>query len=242
MNAKHSGSCCRPREKALGVPELVAIALGGMVGGGIFTILGISVAMIGVYTPVAIALGGVIAALAAYSYIQLGVYYKDEGATYCSLCSRLRRGHLYRIAREEKCSAIVLGHHMDDLLETFFLNLFHGGQLSTMSPKLKNDEGDLIVLRPLAYALEKDLEKFADALDFPIIPCNLCGSQNNLQRVVVREMLENWERETPGRKSIMAAALTNVRPSHLLDPKLFDFEKMERLARKKDERMKDGVT
>ena len=153
-----------------------------------------------------------------------------EGGTTCSLCSRLRRGHLYRIAREEGCTHIVLGHHMDDLLETFFLNLFHGGQLSTMSPKLRNDEGDLIVLRPLAYAYEKDLERFAQALEFPIIPCNLCGSQENLQRVVVRQMLETWEHHTPGRKSVMAKALTNVRLSHLLDPKRFDFEQFAHLG------------
>ncbi len=152
------------------------------------------------------------------------------GGTTCSLCSRLRRGNLYRIAREEGCTHIVLGHHMDDLLETFFLNLFHGGQLSTMSPKLKNDTGDLIVLRPLAYTYEKDLERFAQALEFPIIPCNLCGSQENLQRVVVRKMLDGWERQTPGRKSVMAKALSNVHPSHLLDTKLFDFAQIERLA------------
>jgi tRNA 2-thiocytidine biosynthesis protein TtcA len=152
------------------------------------------------------------------------------GGTTCSLCSRLRRGHLYRIAREEGCTHIVLGHHMDDLLETFFLNLFHGGQLSTMSPKLKNDDGDVIVLRPLAYTYEKDLERFAQALNFPIIPCNLCGSQENLQRVVVREMLETWERQTPGRKSVIAKALSNVHPSHLLDPKLFDFATLQRLG------------
>ena len=153
-----------------------------------------------------------------------------EGGTTCSLCSRLRRGHLYRIAREEGCNAIVLGHHIDDLLETFFLNLFYGGQLSTMSPKLKNDEGDMVVLRPLSYVLEKDLERFSQALDFPIIPCNLCGSQENLQRVIVRQMLEGWEETHKGRKSVMAKALTNVRPSHLLDPKLFDFADLSRLA------------
>ena len=153
-----------------------------------------------------------------------------EGGTTCSLCSRLRRGHLYRVAREENCTHIVLGHHMDDLLETFFLNLFHGGRLATMSPKLKNDEGDLILLRPLCYALEKDIERFANALQFPIIPCNLCGSQENLQRVIVRQMLEGWERETPGRKSVMAKALTNIRPSHLLDRKLFDFASLASLA------------
>ncbi|MCP4934462.1 MAG: tRNA 2-thiocytidine(32) synthetase TtcA [bacterium] len=153
-----------------------------------------------------------------------------EGGTTCSLCSRLRRGHLYRIAHEENCTHIVLGHHMDDLLETFFLNLFHGGRLATMSPKLRNDNGDLIVLRPLIYAYEGDLERFAQALKFPIIPCNLCGSQKNLQRVIVREILDTWERQTPGRKSIMAKALSNVSPSHLLDTELFDFSQLDGLA------------
>lgn len=146
-----------------------------------------------------------------------------EGGTTCSLCSRLRRGHLYRVAREEKCTAIVLGHHMDDLLETFFLNLFYGGRTATMSPKLRNDDGDVLVLRPLAYALERDIERFAQAMNFPIIPCNLCGSQENLQRVVVRQMLEDWELKHPGRKSTIAKALSNVRPSHMLDHELFDF-------------------
>ena len=153
-----------------------------------------------------------------------------QGATTCSLCSRLRRGHLYRIARQQGCTHIVLGHHMDDLLETFFLNLFHGGRIATMSPKLKNDEGDLLVLRPLSYALEQDLERFSQAMKFPIIPCNLCGSQENLQRVIIRQMLEDWERQTPGRKSVMARALTNVRPSHLLDRQLFDFARLDKLA------------
>lgn len=153
-----------------------------------------------------------------------------EGGTTCSLCSRLRRGHLYRVAREEGCTAIVLGHHMDDLLETFFLNLFHSGRIATMSPKLRNDEGDMVVLRPLALCLEKDLEKFADHMQFPIIPCNLCGSQENLQRVVVRQMLEGWEEHHKGRKHVMATALANVRPSHMLDPKIFDFADLARLA------------
>jgi tRNA 2-thiocytidine biosynthesis protein TtcA len=156
------------------------------------------------------------------------------GATTCSLCSRLRRGHLYRVAREEGCSALVLGHHMDDLLETFFLNLFHGGRIATMSPKLKNDEGDLLVLRPLVYTYEKDLERFAELMQFPIIPCNLCGSQQNLQRVAVRQMLEGWEQETPGRKSVMARALAHVRPSHMLDNQIFDFKDLTRLATASD--------
>ena len=146
-----------------------------------------------------------------------------ENSTYCSLCSRLRRGHLYRIAREEGCSALVLGHHREDILETFFMNLFHGGRLAAMPPKLLNDEGDVMVLRPLAYAAEADLEKFAAAMRFPIIPCDLCGSQEGLQRNAMKAMLDDIEKRMPGRKDTMIRALTNVRPSHLLDRKLFDF-------------------
>jgi tRNA 2-thiocytidine biosynthesis protein TtcA len=146
-----------------------------------------------------------------------------EGKTYCSLCSRLRRGNLYRIAREEGCSAVVLGHHRDDILETFFLNLFHGGRLATMPPKLLNEEGDLFVLRPLAHVAEADCERFARAMGYPIIPCDLCGSQEGLQRVQIKAMLDEWERRVPGRRQKMFRALTQVRPSHLLDPDLFDF-------------------
>lgn len=144
--------------------------------------------------------------------------------TYCSLCSRLRRGILYRIAREQGCEAIVLGHHREDILETFFMNLFHGGRLASMPPKLLNDEGDLLVLRPLAYAAESDIAKFARGMEFPIIPCNLCGSQDGLQREAVKKMLQDWERQTPGRLGVMARALSNSRPSHLLDRSLYDFE------------------
>lgn len=147
----------------------------------------------------------------------------DNNQTYCSLCSRLRRGNLYRIAREEGCSALVLGHHRDDVLETFFMNLFHGGRLAGMPGKLKNDEGDLMVLRPLIYAAEEDLAKFAEHMCFPIIPCNLCGSQDGLQRNAMKAMLSDIETRMPGRKDTMIRALTNVRPSHLLDSKLFDF-------------------
>ncbi|MBU1176620.1 MAG: tRNA 2-thiocytidine(32) synthetase TtcA [Alphaproteobacteria bacterium] len=146
-----------------------------------------------------------------------------EGATYCSLCSRLRRGHLYRIAREEGCSALVLGHHREDSLETFFMNLIHGGKLAAMPGKLLNDEGDVEVLRPLIYCAENDLMKFAEAMRFPIIPCNLCGSQDGLERVAMKQMLEDIERRMPGRKDVMIRALGNVRPGHLLDPRLFDF-------------------
>ncbi|MBK4214936.1 tRNA 2-thiocytidine(32) synthetase TtcA [Paracoccus caeni] len=146
-----------------------------------------------------------------------------QGRTYCALCSRLRRGNLYRIAREEGCSAVVLGHHRDDILETFFMNLFHGGRLATMPPKLLNEDGDLNVLRPLAYVAEDDCDRFARAMNYPIIPCDLCGSQEGLQRVQVKKLLDEWEKRTPGRRQVMFRALMNVRPSHLLDPNLFDF-------------------
>ncbi|MGI3168880.1 tRNA 2-thiocytidine(32) synthetase TtcA [Pseudooceanicola sp. C21-150M6] len=146
-----------------------------------------------------------------------------QGRTYCALCSRLRRGNLYRIAREEGCSAVVLGHHRDDILETFFMNLFHGGRLATMPPKLVNEEGDLFVLRPLAHVAEVDCEKFARSMNYPIIPCDLCGSQDGLQRQQVKQILDGWEKNSPGRRQVMFKALTNIRPSHMLDPKLFDF-------------------
>lgn len=145
------------------------------------------------------------------------------GKTYCSMCSRLRRGILYRIAREEGCSSIVLGHHRDDILETFFMNLFHGGRLASMSPKLVNEEGDLFLYRPLSFVSEVDCEKFSNALNFPIIPCDLCGSQDGLQRQQVKQLLNEWERRTPGRKQVIFRSLMNTRPSHLLDTNLFDF-------------------
>ncbi|MGX9356516.1 tRNA 2-thiocytidine(32) synthetase TtcA [Roseobacteraceae bacterium S113] len=150
------------------------------------------------------------------------------GRTYCALCSRLRRGILYRIAREEGCSAIVLGHHRDDILETFFMNLFHGGRLATMPPKLLNEEGDLFLYRPLAHVAEADCDKFARAMQYPIIPCDLCGSQDGLQRQQVKAILDGWEKNSPGRRQVMFRALMNARPSHLLDPKLFDFLGLER--------------
>jgi tRNA 2-thiocytidine biosynthesis protein TtcA len=147
----------------------------------------------------------------------------DAGRTYCSLCSRLRRGILYRVAREEGCEAIVLGHHRDDALETFMMNLVHGGRLAAMPPKLLNDEGDVMVFRPLITSAEADLAKFAEAMQFPIIPCNLCGSQDGLQRVAMKHLLDDWELKKPGVRQVMAKALANVRPSHLLDPAVFDF-------------------
>jgi tRNA 2-thiocytidine biosynthesis protein TtcA len=151
-----------------------------------------------------------------------------ETSTYCSLCSRLRRGHLYRIAREEGCSSLVLGHHREDILETFFMNLFHGGKLAAMPPKLVNDEGDVMVLRPLSYCAEADLARFAEAMSFPIIPCDLCGSQDGLQRNAMKAMLADMERRMPGRMDTMIRALGNARPSHLLDRSLFDFSGLTR--------------
>ena len=145
------------------------------------------------------------------------------GRTFCSLCSRLRRGHLYRIAREEGCSAVVLGHHRDDILETFFMNLFHGGRLATMPPKLVNEEKDLFVYRPLSYVAEADCEKFSKQMNYPIIPCDLCGSQDGLQRQQVKRILDGWEKNSPGRRQVMFRSLMNTKPSHLLDKNLFDF-------------------
>ncbi|WJY22934.1 tRNA 2-thiocytidine(32) synthetase TtcA [Fontisubflavum oceani] len=151
-----------------------------------------------------------------------------QGRTYCALCSRLRRGNLYRIAREEGCSAVVLGHHRDDILETFFLNLFHGGKLATMPPKLLNDDGDVFVYRPLAHVAEADCDAFARAMAYPIIPCDLCGSQDGLQRQAIKQMLDTWEAKVPGRRQKMFSALMSARPSHLLDAELFDFARLSR--------------
>ena len=151
-----------------------------------------------------------------------------HGGTYCSLCSRLRRGILYRIAREEDCSAVVLGHHRDDVLETFFMNLFHGGRLATMPPSLVNEDGDLFVHRPLIQVAEADCRKFATAMNYPIIPCTLCGSQDGLQRQQTKQILDQWERNSPGRRQVMFRALMNVHPSRLLDSGLFDFSALVR--------------
>lgn len=151
-----------------------------------------------------------------------------EGKTTCSLCSRLRRGILYRTATELGATKIALGHHRDDMLETLFLNMFYGGKMKSMPPKLVSDDGKQIVIRPLAYCKEKDIERYAIAKNFPIIPCNLCGSQPNLQRKVVKEMLQQWDRQFPGRIETMFSALQNIAPSHLCDPKLFDFKGLQR--------------
>jgi tRNA 2-thiocytidine biosynthesis protein TtcA len=146
-----------------------------------------------------------------------------EGGTMCSLCSRLRRGVLYRVAGEIGATKIALGHHRDDVLATFFLNLFFGGKIKTMPPKLVSDDGRHVVIRPLVYVRERDLARYADLMRFPIIPCNLCGSQEHLQRRQVAEMLREWERRHPGRVESIFNALAKVAPSHLLDRSLFDF-------------------
>ncbi len=150
-----------------------------------------------------------------------------EGKTTCSLCSRLRRGVLYRVAGELGATKIALGHHRDDILQTLFLNMFFGGKLKSMPPKLVSDDGRHIVIRPLAYCRERDLEKWAALREFPIIPCNLCGSQPNLQRQQVKQMLNDWEKRFPGRIETMFRSLANVVPSHLLDARLFDFAGLE---------------
>ena len=148
------------------------------------------------------------------------------GKTTCSLCSRLRRGTLYTYADEIGATKMALGHHRDDIIETFFLNLFFNGALKAMPPKLRADDGRNVVIRPLAYCTEKDIQAFADFKAFPIIPCNLCGSQENLQRQVVKEMLADWERKTPGRTESIFRALQNVQPSQLADRNLFDFTQL----------------
>ncbi|MGQ0502465.1 MAG: tRNA 2-thiocytidine(32) synthetase TtcA [Panacagrimonas sp.] len=155
-----------------------------------------------------------------YSVVKRNI---PEGKTMCSLCSRLRRGALYTFAHEQGFSKIALGHHRDDILATFFLNLFFGGKLSAMPPKLLSDDGRNIVIRPLAYCREADIAEYAAQQAFPIIPCNLCGSQENLQRKQVRRMMDAWEREYPGRSEIIFRSLANVAPSQLADRSLFDF-------------------
>ena len=154
------------------------------------------------------------------------------GATMCGLCSRLRRGALYSFAREQGYTKIALGHHRDDIIETLFLNLFFGGKLKAMPPKLLSDDGDNIVIRPLAYCQEDDIKEYARAREFPIIPCNLCGSQDNLQRQAIKQMLREWGRKYPGRLDSIFAALQNTLPSHLLDTAAYDFAGLEKSARR----------
>ena len=146
-----------------------------------------------------------------------------EGKTTCSLCSRLRRGVLYRVASELGATKIALGHHRDDILETLFLNIFYGGKLKAMPPKLVSDDGRHIVIRPLAYCKEKDLVAYAEIADFPIIPCNLCGSQKNLQRQAIKEMMQQWDKKFPGRLETMFRSIQNIQLSHLADTALYDF-------------------
>ncbi len=146
-----------------------------------------------------------------------------DGKTFCGLCSRLRRGILYRVATELGASKIALGHHRDDIVETLFLNMFFGGRMKAMPPKLLSDDGRHVVIRPLAYCAERDIARYARARDFPIIPCNLCGSQDNLKRREIKAMLADWERQDPGRTERLFRSLQNVTASHLADPDLFDF-------------------
>jgi tRNA 2-thiocytidine biosynthesis protein TtcA len=146
-----------------------------------------------------------------------------EGKTMCSLCSRLRRGVIYRVASEIGATKIALGHHRDDIINTLFLNMFFGGKLKSMPPKLVSDDGKHIVIRPLAYVEEADLEAYAEYKQFPIIPCDLCGSQDNLQRQQVKQLLRDWDKKFPGRIESIFRSIQNVAPSHLLDRKLFDF-------------------
>ena len=150
-----------------------------------------------------------------------------EGKTMCGLCSRLRRGALYTFAKKNGYTKIALGHHRDDIMETLFLNMFHGAKLKTMPPKLRSDDGEHIVIRPLAYCAEKDIEKYSAYRQHPIIPCNLCGSQTNLQRVQIKKMLREWERQFPGRIENIFKSMQNIVPSHLLDHDQYDFGNLE---------------
>lgn len=150
-----------------------------------------------------------------------------EGKTMCGLCSRLRRGILYRYARENGMSRIALGHHSDDMIETLFLNMFHGGQLKSMPPKLRSDDGHNIVIRPMAYCREADLARYAQIREYPVIPCNLCGSQDHLQRQAIKTMLGDWEKAHPGRIASIFRSLAHVAPSQLADRSLFDFAALE---------------
>jgi tRNA 2-thiocytidine biosynthesis protein TtcA len=157
-----------------------------------------------------------------------------EGKTTCSLCSRLRRGIIYRTAQELGCNKIALGHHRDDIVQTLFLNMFFGAKLKAMPPKLATDKGEFVVIRPLAYCAEKDIAAYARGMEFPIIPCDLCGSQENLQRQNIKRMLQEWEQEYPGRTEKIFRALTNVAPSHLADTELFDFKSIMPRADEED--------
>jgi tRNA 2-thiocytidine biosynthesis protein TtcA len=147
----------------------------------------------------------------------------EEGKTFCGLCSRLRRGILYNKAVQMGATKIALGHHRDDIVETLFLNMFYGGKLKAMPPKLLSDDKRNVVIRPLAYCKEREIERYAELMDFPIIPCNLCGSQDNMQRQNIKAMLRGWDKEQPGRVETIFRSICNVQPSQLADPKLFPF-------------------
>jgi tRNA 2-thiocytidine biosynthesis protein TtcA len=152
-----------------------------------------------------------------------------EGKTTCGLCSRLRRGILYNFAVEHGVTKIALGHHRDDILETLFLNMFYGGKLKSMPPKLKSDDGRNVVIRPLAYCREKDIARFAELKAYPVIPCNLCGSQENMQRKKIKAMFQEWDKQYPGRLESMFSAIQNVVPSHLADTSLYNYDSMSRV-------------
>ncbi len=172
-----------------------------------------------------------------YSVVQRVI---PEGKTTCSLCSRLRRGSLYTWAEENGITKIALGHHRDDLIETLFLNMFYGGKLKTMPPKLLSDNGKHVVIRPMAYCREKDITQYAEGKKFPIIPCNLCGSQDNLQRQAMKEMLTQWDKQFPGRLETIFSSIQNVAPSHLADSSLFDFKALSQTDESQKFDLTDG--
>ena len=164
-----------------------------------------------------------------------------EGKTMCSLCSRLRRGILYSVAEELGCNKVALGHHREDIMETLFLNMFYGGRIETMPAKYKTDSGKHVVIRPLAYCKEADIEQYSILKEFPIIPCNLCGSQDGLQRQAIKDMLKEWDRKSPGRKEIIFKSIKNISPSHMLDKDLFDFATYKIKTEKSDTEVEDMV-
>ncbi len=163
------------------------------------------------------------------------------GKTTCSLCSRLRRGILYSVAEELGCNKLALGHHREDIMETLFLNMFYSGRIETMPAKYKTDDGKHVVIRPLAYCKEADIEEYSKLKEFPIIPCNLCGSQEGLQRQAVKEMLAGWDKKSPGRKEIIFKSIKNIAPSHMLDKDLYDFENYKIKTDKSDAEIEDMV-
>ena len=164
-----------------------------------------------------------------------------EGKTMCSLCSRLRRGILYRVAEELGCNKVALGHHREDIMETLFLNMFYGGRIETMPAKYITDDGKHTVIRPLAYCKEADIVEYAEFKKFPIIPCNLCGSQDGLQRQAIKDLLNGWDKKFPGRKEIIFRSLKNISPSHMLDVNLFDFENNDIKTNKTPSKVEDLV-